>query len=119
MCEELPDVVIQHTTLHNLLQALLTGLGSVPRVATNTCWAFISLAEAAYNIVLSGDEEDPESYALSEIYEELVTKLLNCTERNESTVSNLKSAAYETLIEVKVYLFQSLFSFFTNSGVLI
>ncbi|KAI6652949.1 Importin subunit beta-1-like [Oopsacas minuta] len=103
MCEELPEVVIQHSTLQSLLQALLDGLASVPRVATNTCWAFISLAEAAYNIVLLGDEDDPESYALSQVYEELVTKLLNCTERNESTLSNLKSAAYETLIEVLYY----------------
>ena len=112
MCEELPDVVIQHATLHNLLRALLTGLGSVPRVATNTCWAFISLAEAAYNIVLCGEDEDPETYALSGIYEELVTKLLNCTERNESTVSNLKSAAYETLIEVSNLFFVSCFFHF-------
>ena len=100
MCEELPEVVIQHSALQNLLHALLIGLSSVSRVATNTCWAFISLSEAAFNIALLGDEDDPESYALSEVYEELVSKLLECTERNETAVSNLKSAAYETLIEV-------------------
>ena len=101
MCEELPEVVVQHPSLNNLLQALLIGLGSVPRVATNTCWAFISLAEAAYNNVISTEEEDPDTYALSPIFEELISKLLNCSERNDSSGSNLKSAAYETLIEVR------------------
>ena len=48
VCEIIPDAAIAPANLQNLLQALVLGLAAEPRVASNVCWAFSSLAEAAY-----------------------------------------------------------------------
>jgi len=48
VCEIIPDAAVASTNLQPLLQALVTGLTAEPRVASNVCWAFSSLAEAAY-----------------------------------------------------------------------
>ena len=38
ICEILPDAVIQEQYLNPLLGALVEGLGTEPRVASNVCW---------------------------------------------------------------------------------
>lgn len=48
VCEIIPDAAVAPANLQPLLQALVTGLTAEPRVASNVCWAFSSLAEAAY-----------------------------------------------------------------------
>ncbi len=48
VCEIIPDAAVAPPNLQPLLQALVTGLTAEPRVASNVCWAFSSLAEAAY-----------------------------------------------------------------------
>ena len=38
ICEILPDAVINEQYLNGLLTALVEGLGTEPRVASNVCW---------------------------------------------------------------------------------
>lgn len=50
VCELIPDAAVAPTNLQHLLTALVSGLTAEPRVAANVCWAFSSLAEAAYEM---------------------------------------------------------------------
>lgn len=54
VCELLPEIVLSELFLEPLLLALVEGLASEPRVATNVCWAIGSLAESAYEAALVG-----------------------------------------------------------------
>ena len=80
--------------LRPLLEALVQGLESEPRVASNVCWAFNSLAEAAYEAAEAAaagtngfdgmggnDDGTPQTYALSPFFEPIVQKLLAATDR--------------------------------------
>ena len=101
VCELHSEAAINQVYLKPLLEALVTGLSSEPRVAANVCWAFTSLAEAAYEMV--DDEEDggtPPTYCLSAFFEPIVQKLLETTDRPDASQANLRSAAYEALMEM-------------------
>lgn len=82
VCEMLPEVVIREQFLTPLLHALVEGLTAEPRVAANICWAFTSLAEAAYeNAEVTDDNAEPKTYCLSQYFEPIVQKLLETTDR--------------------------------------
>ncbi|XP_072031323.1 importin subunit beta-1-like isoform X2 [Amphiura filiformis] len=111
VCELLPDVVLQDSTgqapmegppyqFQTLLDALIANLKAEPRVAANVCWAFSSLAEAAFEANISEEEDEPETYELSAKYEVIVAKLLETTDRPDAHQANLRSAAYEALMEM-------------------
>nr|XP_037268214.1 importin subunit beta-1-like isoform X1 [Rhipicephalus microplus] len=101
VCEIIPEAVVAENYLGPLLQALVKGLGAEPRVAANVCWAFNSLAEAAFEAAdTPGDGSEPETYCLSEYFEVIVSKLLETTERADGGQANLRSAAYEALMEL-------------------
>jgi importin subunit beta-1 len=101
VCEILPDAVINEHFLNPLLHAMVEGLTSEPRVAANVCWAFSSLAEAAFEAAdVPEDEKEPETYCLSTYYEPIVQKLLETTDRPDGNQHNLRSAAYEALMEM-------------------
>ncbi|KAL8619198.1 Importin subunit beta-1 [Nucella lapillus] len=101
VCEILPEAVLNESCLNPLLMALIKGLEAEPRVASNICWAFSSLAEAAYE---SADNVDgtcePETYCLSSSFETMVQKLLETTDRPDGNQHNLRNAAYEALMEL-------------------
>ena len=86
--------------LQPLLEALVTSLAAEPRVAANVCWAFTSLAEAAYEAAEENCEETPQTYCLSAYFEVIVQKLLETTDRADAATANLRSAAYEALMEM-------------------
>lgn len=101
VCEIIPEVVISETFLRPMLAALLEGLTSEPRVSANVCWAFSSLAEAAYEAANEADAEaEPSTYVLSFIFENVIEKLLATTDRVDGNQHNLRSAAYEALMEM-------------------
>jgi len=101
ICEILPDAVINEHFLIPLLQAMVEGLTAEPRVAANVCWAFSSLAEAAFEAAEVQDEQkEPETYCLSSYFEPIVQKLLETTDRADGNQHNLRSAAYEALMEM-------------------
>lgn len=109
VCELLPDVVLQDYAgevegqayhFQVLLEALIANLEAEPRVAANVCWAFSSLAEAAYEANCSEEDDEPETYELSKKYKDIVEKLLATTDRQDAHQANLRSAAYEALMEM-------------------
>ena len=63
--------------------------------------AFSSLAEAAYdNVETPEDASEPPTYCLSNYFEPIVQKLLETTDRTDGNQHNLRSAAYEALMEL-------------------
>ncbi len=50
VCKIIPDAAVAPTHLKPLVQTLVTGLTAEPRIASRVCRAFLSLAEAAYEI---------------------------------------------------------------------
>jgi len=101
ICDMIPDAVITEQYLNPLLHALVEGLTAEPRVAANVCWAFSSLAEAAYEAADVPEEgSEPETYCLSSYFEPIVQKLLETTDRTDGNQNNLRSAAYEALMEM-------------------
>ncbi len=72
-------------------------------MAANVCWAFNSLAEAAYESAAEAagdDDETPPTYCLSAYFDPIVQKLLETTDRHDASTANLRSAAYEALMEM-------------------
>ena len=53
ICERLPLTILQHPNVNDLVRALLMSLENDPRVATNACWAFSSLAEVMLSIFIA------------------------------------------------------------------
>ncbi|KAK2181291.1 hypothetical protein NP493_402g02041 [Ridgeia piscesae] len=101
LCEIIPEAVINEQHLTPMLHALVEGLTADPRVAANVCWAFSSLAEAAYEATeVADDQTEPETYCLSSYFEPIVQKLLETTDRPDGSQRNLRSAAYEALMEM-------------------
>lgn len=101
VCEILPDAVINENCLNPLLHALIKGLEAEPRVASNICWAFSSLAEAAFENADNSDENrEPDTYCLSSYFESIVQRLLETTDRADGNQHNLRNAAYEALMEL-------------------
>lgn len=99
ICEVIPQAVINEKFLEPLLQSLIQNLKREPRVASNVCWAFTGLSQAAYDTALN-DDEDPETYCLSKYFDFIVDNLLETTDRPDGAQSNLRSAAYEALMEM-------------------
>merc|ERR1719336_3126764 len=100
VCELIPDAAINPNTLQPLLEALVSGLTSEPRVASNVCWAFSSLAEAAYENADQSEDEEPQTYCLSAFFNPIIEKLLWTTDREDASSSNLRAAAYEAVMEM-------------------
>ncbi|NXD72677.1 IMB1 protein, partial [Eolophus roseicapillus] len=101
ICEMLPEAAINDIYLAPLLQCLMEGLSAEPRVASNVCWAFSSLAEAAYEAAdVADDQEEPATYCLSTSFELIVQKLLETADRPDGHQNNLRSSAYESLMEI-------------------
>jgi len=102
ICEAVPEAVINDNTLQPLLEGLVIGLTAEPRVATNACWALSSIAIAAMDLARPQDDDDatPDTYCLSKYFEPIVEKLLATTERADGNQNNLRSSAYEALMEM-------------------
>ncbi len=102
ICEAVPEAVITEATLHPLLEGLVIGLNAEPRVARNACWSLSSISTAAMDLARppEDDEATPDTYCLSKYFEAIVEKLLQTTERQDANQNNLRSAAYEALMEM-------------------
>src|SRR5207248_6284569 len=68
--------------------------------AGNVCWAFNSLAESAFERSEKDDEGEPATYVLSPYYKVIVDQLLATTVREDAGTSNLRSSAYEAVMEM-------------------
>ena len=91
ICERLPQSLLQHPNVNDLVQSLLLSLDNEPRVAANSCWAFSSLAESAYEAAeAEANEEEPRTYILSQCFGAIVTKLMQVTDRHDAGSNNLR-----------------------------
>jgi len=80
--EFVSQAVMTDVLLRAIGNTLVNGLNDVPRVATNICWSFSSLARAAYeHAECSDDDETPSTYLLSPFFDEIVKKLIETTDR--------------------------------------
>lgn len=103
VCEQNSEAAIKTDYLYPLLEALVHGLSAEPRVAANVCWAFTSLAEAAYEdaeVPEWSENGTPQTFCLSKFFEPIVEKLLETTDRQDAATANLRPAAYEALMEM-------------------
>lgn len=99
--EVIPEAAINETYLKPLLEALINGLKAEPRVASNICWAFSGLAEAAMDAATDNEENGtPETYPLSPYFEFIILRLLETTDRADGGQANLRPSAYEALMEM-------------------
>ncbi|XP_015608846.1 importin subunit beta-1 isoform X3 [Cephus cinctus] len=100
ICEIIPEAAINETYLKPLLESLVNGLKAEPRVAANVCWAFTGLAEASYESTETAADKQPETYCMSQYFDFIVQRLLETTDRPDGAQANLRSAAYEALMEM-------------------
>ncbi|CAF4090911.1 unnamed protein product [Rotaria magnacalcarata] len=99
--EFVSQAVMTDELLRAIGSTLVNGLDDVPRVATNICWSFSSLARAAYDHAeSSADDDTPNTYLLSPFFDDIVKKLIETTDRPDGSQSNLRNAAYEALMEM-------------------
>nr|SZF06452.1 importin subunit beta-1 isoform X2 [Psoroptes ovis] len=96
------NVIFKPENLKSVIEALIEGLKSEPRVAAHSCLAFNSLSKSANDIACTAEsvEENPKSNALSEYFECIINHLLQCTERPDALINNLRSSAYEAIMEM-------------------
>lgn len=58
-------------------------------MASNVCWAFSGLAEAAYEAAeTANDQEQPQTYCLSKYFDFIVQRLLETTNRADGSMVN-------------------------------
>lgn len=100
ICEMIPEAAINEAYLKPMLEAFMHGLQSEPRVAANVCWAFTGLSEAAFDAAPVYNDKPPETYVLTPYFEHIVQQLLETTDRPDGTAANLRTAAYEALMEM-------------------
>ncbi|XP_076765223.1 importin subunit beta Fs(2)Ket isoform X2 [Xylocopa sonorina] len=100
ICEIIPEAAINETYLKPLLEALINGLKAEPRVAANVCWAFTGLAEASYESAEFTQGRNPETYCMSQYFDFIISRLLETTDRLDGAQANLRSAAYEALMDM-------------------
>ncbi|CAK9812724.1 Importin subunit beta-1 [Anthophora plagiata] len=100
ICEIIPTAAINETYLKPLLEALINGLKAEPRVAANVCWAFTGLAEASYESAEALEGQSPKTYCMSQYFDFIIQRLLETTDRPDGAQANLRSAAYEALMDM-------------------
>ncbi|CAI5440286.1 unnamed protein product [Caenorhabditis angaria] len=98
-----PEVVANAELLQKVLPALSSGLHQEPRVANNVCWTLVSLVKACYELAVSNGTDasgQPDTFALSAVFDAMIQELLKITERPDGNQSNLRITAYEALMEL-------------------
>ena len=101
VCEILPELAVASEYVQHLVSELLEALNREPRVAANVCWAFTSLSSAAYEYTTDSEHTDePATSSLSPYYETIVHALIATTDRQDANQSNLRTSAYEAIMEL-------------------
>lgn len=102
ICDQVPEAALNTANIENLLNVLIENLDSEPRVASNVCWAFSSLSDAAFENAAptSDDDEEPTTFVLSGKFEFIVNKIIQTGDRGDAGLHNLRSSAYEAVMEL-------------------
>ncbi|KAL0222094.1 hypothetical protein RCL1_001948 [Eukaryota sp. TZLM3-RCL] len=80
-----------------LMNALLSMLQEVPRVASGACWAIYNFAESFEAL------KDQPNHSLSLFTERIINDLLQCSARADGDQHNLRISAYEALNNVILF----------------
>jgi importin subunit beta-1 len=89
-----PDTLIGQTNiLDQVLNAIGVAMMDDSKVSAKACWALHNIAEAFEEI----QEEDQQTYPLSNKYEVLIGALFKTADRDDVTEDNLRINAYEAL----------------------
>ncbi|ULU11419.1 hypothetical protein L3Y34_015100 [Caenorhabditis briggsae] len=108
--------------LQSVLPALSNGLHQEPRVANNVCWALVSLVKACYESAVANGTDgtgQPETFALSSVFDPMVNELIKITDRADGNQSNLRITAYEALMELIKHSPKDCYSAVRNTTVVI
>ena len=102
ICEQISSIMLNSDILKAMLDVFIMALSTEPRVAVNICWALNSLSDAVYDEACTNEDvtENPRTSKFSPYFDVLVHHLLQCTERPDANQSNLRSSAYEALMEM-------------------
>ncbi|NWT06030.1 IMB1 protein, partial [Mionectes macconnelli] len=102
ICEMLPEAAINDIYLAPLLHWASEAKPRGSKIHVfGVFQAFSSLAEAAYEAAdVADDQEEPATYCLSSSFELIVQKLLETADRPDGHQNNLRSSAYESLMEI-------------------
>ncbi|CAI2311773.1 unnamed protein product [Caenorhabditis sp. 36 PRJEB53466] len=117
-----PELVNNAELLQSVLPALSNGLHQEPRVANNVCWALVSLVKACYELAVSAGTDgsgQPDTFALSGVFEPMVGELIKITDRIDGNQSNLRITAYEALMELIKHSPKDCYSTVRNTTVVI
>uniref|UniRef100_A0AC35FYU5 Importin beta n=1 Tax=Panagrolaimus sp. PS1159 TaxID=55785 RepID=A0AC35FYU5_9BILA len=103
VCDTCESLVTREDVLRDLVPALFKAMEQEHRVVFNACRALTIVVKAAYQI--SKDQgtvetEEPETYILSPVFEEMIKRLiikLDCANAGEN---NLRISGYEALMEL-------------------
>ncbi|EFO86467.1 hypothetical protein CRE_25994, partial [Caenorhabditis remanei] len=132
--------------LQSVLPVLSNGLHQEPRVANNVCWvgfgdgkvkkiaeksaektefllkALVSLVKACYESAVANGTDgsgQPETFALSSVFDPMVNELIKITDRADGNQSNLRITAYEALMELIKHSPKDCYSAVRNTTVVI
>ncbi|XP_037942599.1 importin subunit beta-like [Teleopsis dalmanni] len=100
LCAVASETVIKDDHFQMLLQYFLKNLKSEPNIAAGVCGAIIGLAKGAYELANMEKNVFPETYCLSPFFENIVSQILETTQREDATSSNLRASAYDALINL-------------------
>lgn len=108
--------------LQSVLPVLSNGLHQEPRVANNVCWALVSLVKACYESAVANGTDgsgQPDTFALSSVFDPMVGELIKITDRVDGNQSNLRITAYEALMELIKHSPKDCYSAVRNTTVVI
>ncbi|KAI3383644.1 hypothetical protein SNEBB_009233 [Seison nebaliae] len=112
VCKFVPQVATNNAFVAPMLEGLLKNLDRSPRATANACWALSDLFRVTY-MEASGigaafpnkscEDERPNTYVFSENFDELFRRLLIVSDRNDGNRSNLRTAAYQAIMNLLRY----------------
>lgn len=98
ICEIRPAAALNDKYFKPLMDCLLNALTAESSVAASVCYAFTSLAEAAFKAAKPRDSEYPDTSMMSEYFNVIIQNLLQNSDRVDALQHNLRTAAYEGLM---------------------
>lgn len=98
-CEHIKEAILQDNIFTPVLEAIRMNLTETPKVAQTAVCSLQAVMEACYEFAMINckDGEEPETYPLSKMYEDLLTALITAAGRPDSTECNLRSSVYAAL----------------------
>jgi hypothetical protein len=75
------ELISDPEVIEVLLSALFESLQDQSHVASNSCWTISRLVNAAFSMVLDQEDGEPDTFILSDYYENIVEVLIDASVR--------------------------------------